>query len=55
MVGDILLVQTRKRPAYMQVAGITNIAGKAEIRKYKKAIGNITAYAFVQPRVLWRS
>lgn len=43
VVGDILLVKTRKGPAYMQVEKITNIAGKDAIRKYKKVIKNITA------------
>lgn len=43
VVGDVLLVQTRKGHAYIQVKKITNIAGKAAIRKYKKVIGNITA------------
>jgi len=43
VTGDILIVQTSKGHAYMQVERITNIAGKDEIRKYKKAIGNITA------------
>ena len=43
VVGDILLVQTSKGHAYMQVEKITNIAGKGEISKHKKVIGNITA------------
>ena len=43
VAGDILLVQTSKGHAYMQVENITNIAGKDEIRKHKKVIGNITA------------
>ncbi len=43
VVGDILLVKTRKGNAYMQVEKITNIAGKDAISKYKKVIGNITA------------
>lgn len=43
VVGDILLVKTRKGHAYMQVEKITNIAGKDAISKYKKVIGNITA------------
>ena len=43
VLEDILLVQTSKGHAYMQVERITNIAGKDEIRKYKKVIGNITA------------
>ena len=42
VVGDILLVQTRKGHAYMKVERITNIAGKEAISKYKKVIGNIT-------------
>lgn len=42
VVGDILLVQTSKGNAYMQVEKITNIAGKDEISKYKKVIRNIT-------------
>lgn len=42
VVGDILLVQTRKGHAYMKVERITNIAGKAAISKHKKAIGNVT-------------
>ena len=41
--GDILLVQTSKGHAYMQVEKINNIAGKDEISKYKKVIGNISA------------
>ena len=41
--GDILLVQTRKGHAYMQVERIMNIAGKNAIGKHKKVIGNITA------------
>ena len=43
VLEDILLVQTSKGHAYMQVERITNIAGKDEICKYKKVIGNITA------------
>lgn len=43
VVGDILLVQTSKGRAYMQVENITNIAGEDMIRKHKKAIRNITA------------
>ena len=42
VLGDILLVQTSKGHAYMQVEKITNIAGKNEISKHKKVIGNIT-------------
>lgn len=43
VVGDILLVQTSKGHAYMQVEKITNIAGKNMISKHKKVICNITA------------
>ena len=43
VVGDILLVQTSKGHAYIQVEIITNIAGKDEISRYKKVIGNISA------------
>ena len=41
--GDILLVQTSKGYAYMQVDKITNTAGKKAIRRYKKVKRNITA------------
>lgn len=40
--GDILLVQTGKGHAYMQVEKITNIAGKDAISKHKKVLSNIT-------------
>ena len=43
MVGDILIVQTSKGHAYIQVEKITNIAGKDEISKHKRVIANITA------------
>jgi len=43
VVGDILLVQTSKGHAYIQVEIITNIAGKDEISRHKKVIGNISA------------
>ena len=41
--GDILLVQTSKGHAFMQVEKITNTAGKDAFSKHKKAIINITA------------
>lgn len=40
--GDILLVQTSKGKAYMQVEKITNIAGKKVINGYRKVKRNIT-------------
>lgn len=43
VLGDILLVNTSKGNAYVQVDKITNIAGKAEIRKHRKVLNNISA------------
>lgn len=43
VVGDILLVNTSKGHAYIQVDKITNIAGRTEVGKHKKVIGNISA------------
>lgn len=43
VLGDILLVQTSKGHAYMQVEKITNIAGKDRVGEHKMVIGNITA------------
>ena len=40
--GDVLLAQTSKGHAYMQVDRIINIAGKNAISKHKEIIGNIT-------------
>lgn len=47
VVGDILLVQTCKGNAFMQVEKLTYIAGKDAIRKHKKVIGNITGRKLV--------
>lgn len=43
VIGDILLIQTRKGHAYMQIERIANFAGKDAIRKQEKVISNITA------------
>lgn len=43
VLGDILFVNTSKGHAYIQVDKITNIAGKAEMRKHKKVLCNISA------------
>ncbi len=43
VVGDVLIVQTDKGQAYMQVDKIINTAGKDVINIHKKAISNITA------------
>ena len=43
VVGDILIVQTAKGQAYIQVDKITNTAGKEVVNIHKKAISNITA------------
>ncbi len=41
--GDILLVNTRKGSAYMQVLRIEYITGKTNCAKYKRAKKNETA------------
>ncbi len=41
--GDILLVNTRKGPAYMQVSRIEYITGKINCTKYKRGKKNETA------------
>ncbi len=43
VVGDVLLVNTSKGHAYIQVDKITNMAGKTEISKHKKVLRNISA------------